>query len=43
MNGVWIHAGCGGRVFFEESGGICAECEAAGLDSDDYDPLDGET
>lgn len=32
----WLHTGCGGRVYFDHSGGYCAGCEAENLDESDY-------
>ena len=28
---VWVHAGCGGPVYFEVAGGFCWQCGAGPL------------
>lgn len=35
---VWLHNGCGGRVFWDHSGGFCDGCEAEGLTPDEATP-----
>ena len=36
---VWTHRDCGGRVFWDMSGGFCANCEEEGLDVEDVEEI----
>ena len=48
VNPVYVHNDCGGRIFWDMSGGFCERCEEEGLDqhedttavsSEDIEPL----
>ena len=39
---VWVHNECGGRVFWDMSGGFCARCEEEGLDQEDTEQMSAD-
>ncbi len=40
MSGTWLHLRCGGRVFWDHSGGFCSGCEAEGLQVEEAELAD---